>query len=648
MVSRGPQSTKLVAALVGLVAAIAPRHSAAQSLDLRGALVPVHPTGTSSTEPTETQGHLNYNVGAWFSHGYRALTLEDTNGNTVATPLEHQSTVDMVAGLGLGDSFDVSLVLPTAVYQRGDEMPAVTGKGAMPSAAIGDLSLRAKVELIGLDKLAGFSLSAIADVTAPTGSADSYLGDGETRFGSRVLGELSLLVISLRGSVGSQFRTHHEDYLGTRFGDVLPWAAGLLIRPQAFGLDDEGRWEAFLDTRGQLAMRPDFADSNASNAFWSASARYTVGDFSTLLSAELPITTSVGSPAVRGTLALGWSPRFYDVDQDGLGDEEDECPELEEDLDGFEDEDGCPDWDNDNDGVGDEEDKCPDEQEDEDDFEDEDGCLDADNDQDKIPDERDECPDEPGEAGASRLGCPIGDTDNDGVPDNQDRCPKTAEDRDGFQDNDGCVDADNDNDNIIDTLDACPDKAGPPQSDAKQNGCPNPDTDGDTWLAPDDRCPNEPEDFDGNDDSDGCPDAPSPATAWVRWTDRSLGDSQLSWKQAPSFQSANSAELSADGITILRAVVTELNRHPGHVLGVGVKARGVAPEPSQLALTRSFAIVHQLRRLAHSDTAAESLSFAAVSDLPTARRGGIGLRIMKATGSPARAQKAGTSPSEKR
>ncbi len=60
--------------------------------------------------------------------------------------------------------------------------------------------------------------------------------------------------------------------------------------------------------------------------------------------------------------------------------------------------------DRDHDGIPDVRDKCPDEPEDKDGFEDEDGCPDFDNDKDGIPDAKDKCPNEPGPA--SNDGCP--------------------------------------------------------------------------------------------------------------------------------------------------------------------------------------------------------------------------------------------------
>jgi outer membrane protein OmpA-like peptidoglycan-associated protein len=52
------------------------------------------------------------------------------------------------------------------------------------------------------------------------------------------------------------------------------------------------------------------------------------------------------------------------------------CPLEPEDLDGFQDEDGCPDPDNDGDGIPDAVDRCPNEPETPNGFEDDDGCPD--------------------------------------------------------------------------------------------------------------------------------------------------------------------------------------------------------------------------------------------------------------------------------
>ena len=131
---------------------------------------------------------------------------------------------------------------------------------------------------------------------------------------------------------------------------------------------------------------------------------------------------------------------FKDTDGDGINDEDDDCDEVVEDFDGFEDEDGCPDFDNDQDGLVDHEDACPNDAEDADGFEDEDGCVDPDNDQDGVLDVDDGCPDaaEDMDEFADEDGCPELDNDLDGILDDADECPVEAEDVDGFEDSDGC------------------------------------------------------------------------------------------------------------------------------------------------------------------------------------------------------------------
>ena len=59
------------------------------------------------------------------------------------------------------------------------------------------------------------------------------------------------------------------------------------------------------------------------------------------------------APAARGNT--------LDTDGDGIPDTLDKCPNEPEDMDGFEDQDGCPDLDNDQDGIPDVADLCPNE-----------------------------------------------------------------------------------------------------------------------------------------------------------------------------------------------------------------------------------------------------------------------------------------------
>ncbi|MBT9558482.1 MAG: OmpA family protein [Myxococcales bacterium] len=98
------------------------------------------------------------------------------------------------------------------------------------------------------------------------------------------------------------------------------------------------------------------------------------------------------------------------------------------------------------------------------------------------------------------------DSDGDGILDTEDDCRLSAEDKDGFGDDDGCPELDNDNDNFLDVADKCPldpeDKNGIDDDD----GCPDGDIDGDRIADARDLCPNEREDLDAYEDQDGCPE----------------------------------------------------------------------------------------------------------------------------------------------
>lgn len=131
--------------------------------------------------------------------------------------------------------------------------------------------------------------------------------------------------------------------------------------------------------------------------------------------------------------------------------------------------------DKDKDGIANREDACPAEAEDRDGFEDENGCPEEDNDQ-------------------------------DGVRDGDDGCPSVAEDADGFEDKDGCPDLDDDKDGITDDKDECKGKPEDDDGFEDKDGCPELDNDGDGLADVEDRCKNNGETFNFFLDDDGCPD----------------------------------------------------------------------------------------------------------------------------------------------
>lgn len=248
--------------------------------------------------------------------------------------------------------------------------------------------------------------------------------------------------------------------------------------------------------------------------------------------------STTAAPKLGVQFALGWTSFLtaQDDDKDGIKNDDDRCPKDAEDVDGFEDSDGCPDLDNDSDGIPDLKDKCPNKAEDTDGFEDTDGCPDPDN-------------------------------DGDGIVDIKDQCPTTAEDFDGFEDKDGCPDLDNDKDGVADSLDRCPNDPEDPDNYQDDDGCPDIDNDKDGIPDLKDQCPNEPENFNGKDDQDGCPD-----------TVTKVPKSNMPKHQVlfgVHFKSGK-AEMTFDSYRFLEPIVAELKKYPdieveirGHTDSIG-------------------------------------------------------------------------------
>ena len=90
----------------------------------------------------------------------------------------------------------------------------------------------------------------------------------------------------------------------------------------------------------------------------------------------LTVALGCGAPAAQSMVEAPRPAEESDVDGDGIVDASDACPCLAEDVDGVDDEDGCPDVDNDGDNIPDICDACPNDPEPYNGTCDEDGCPD--------------------------------------------------------------------------------------------------------------------------------------------------------------------------------------------------------------------------------------------------------------------------------
>ncbi len=412
-------------------------------------------------------------------------------------------TADMIASFAPIERLQIGLRVPFS-YVNGDGINASTGLPAtdgLKGAGLGDPMLQAKMRFIG-DAKSVMGLGGTAFFTAPVGKAmaeGKYIGDESFVAGLRGIADAQLGALGLAANVTGLYRKAGR--LGsTEIGSEFRYgiAAGYKFSPVVRAIVEGFGSTKFSDKNGTNSLEVDPALRIRP---MQSKLEFTVGG-------GAGVIQGVGVPKFRGFVGIMYINESVDSDNDGVEDGKDQCVTIPEDIDKYQDEDGCPDPDNDSDTIPDEHDKCPNQMETVNQYLDSDGCPDEvpDKDKDAIPDAEDKCPDNGGDVVRIKTskfyGCP--DTDKDGVPDTApDKCPTEPEDTDGFQDEDGCPDPDNDGDGVIDNEDQCVDVPGTKEN----NGCPEVDKDKDGIPDRLDKCPTQPENFNGFQDEDGCPDA---------------------------------------------------------------------------------------------------------------------------------------------
>ncbi|MCA9581651.1 MAG: OmpA family protein [Myxococcales bacterium] len=418
--------------------------------------------GFALSRPNDA-GHMKFGAHLTFDYANDPLVFEritlDAMGNVTGRTETDRAVANHLVGslslhLGIADRLILFTGVPLTLWMDGDS--GVTGGPPADGTGLGDPWLGARLRLLGAPE-DFFGLGLQAHVTFPVAHAidggQAYLGERGMTFTPELLAELRLPFVQFTGNLGIQLR-EQATFGDLTIGNELRWGVGATVplvtdrlnaHVELYGSTPLGSIAKFssgsditFGTREASPMELLFGGK------YHAPSGFVVG-----LAGGPGLLRGYGSPDMRLVGQLGFSPpeevpeppRPQDTDGDGLDDNEDACPTEPEDMDDFQDEDGCPDPDNDEDGVLDGEDACPTEAEDLDSFEDDNGCPDPDN-------------------------------DGDGIADSQDECPLDAEDMDSFEDENGCPDPDNDGDSIVDGEDACPTAPGAPSDKAEENGCP--------------------------------------------------------------------------------------------------------------------------------------------------------------------------------
>lgn len=541
--------------------------------------------GTSLTPSAQPLGHMGLIVGLGaFGHADAPLVLNrsflfDTLGGTgkaydTAQIQDLQSgSLRLNAVLGVSPNFEIGLSVPwhfdlTAdtdaerLSGTGPGDPIINAKAGMAVAGdhVFDLGLLAAFTLPS-KSYKGFLPKHTGYLVGDTGAAapPRFFSSGAPGWAARALMSLDLTrleaQIPFRAHAGTGFKNPGIGQNRFLLGGSLEW-----VPIPYLGFFGEGQTETRMDeigkslTKDLVVLSAGLWATSDDGMFFSAGVqrRMTKAHFQKYIQ---PVdngtyTYKAGSTPELGLgLTLGWSGALVpqDMDKDGVPDSQDPCPNDDEDKDGFQDFDGCPEQDNDDDGIGDIADKCPIEAEDKDGTEDADGCPDHDN-------------------------------DGDNIPDALDKCPIELEDLDNFEDYDGCPDLDNDQDGVLDQQDKC--LTLPEDKDAYEDmdGCPDPDNDGDKIPDGADKCPVEPESYNNFEDGDGCPDlSRQGATLEKRFVLRGV-----------KFR-ANTTELLSSSYIALDSLAGKLKDSPGTMVEIRAYIDKQGSELDQFRITESWA-----------------------------------------------------------
>lgn len=391
-------------------------------------------------------GHMEPSGAVVLNYASEPLVLQPSGGDETTPFVDQQLAMHVLAGIGLFDIGELDVELP--VYFVNDSGFSNT---PVEGGVIGDIALRPKVAILSREDFP-VGLTGALDVTLPTGKQEALVGSKSVTAAPRVIADYRVANVTLATNLGVRIM-QDSTIRNVQVGDSLEYG---------FGAEAEflhGLLRLGGEIYGNTELSNFFGNADESPLEGILGAKVvTHSGLSVMAGAGGGLVGGVGAPEFRGFVGLRYSLTETDADGDTIRDAEDKCPRKAEDLDGFQDEDGCPDPDNDDDGVPDVEDRCAQE------------AGPADNDgcpvEDKKQDKQEQDKQEQDKQEQDKQAAP--DADKDGIADADDLCPEQAEDKDGFEDDDGCPDADNDRDGVLDAADKCPQKPGL----ADDEGCP--------------------------------------------------------------------------------------------------------------------------------------------------------------------------------
>ena len=339
------------------------------------------------SRPTDL-GHLRFGAQVHVDYANDPLVYELELGERdteAARVVEHQVNATVGLSFGIKDRLVIFAGLPVVALMNGDSdaelMPL--GLDGADGAGLGDVYLGARVRLFGeADDTVAFGAQLTG--TFPTAGSQRLRGEDSLALHPELLLEVRPGPARIVLNVGGLIRQNTSDAASNlRFSDELTFGLGFAV---PVWRDDETPNTHHLDVHVQAygsTFFKDFFEREASPFEATAGLKYFHPSGFVVGAAGGPgLTRGFGAPDLRVVGMVAYvrpadtETEPGDRDADGLLDDDDTCPDEPEDVDEFEDADGCPDPDNDRDGILDVNDACINVPENINEWEDEDGCPD--------------------------------------------------------------------------------------------------------------------------------------------------------------------------------------------------------------------------------------------------------------------------------
>ena len=328
--------------------------------------------------------------------------------------INHQVNGTFLWAYGVTSRLELDLAVPLTFGQGGTGLAPITGGTGLKDTAVRDMRFGLAYALVPHPRVGGetqrgaWGLVARVEVSAPTGDTDQFAGERSGLFVPSLAGDWRSGRFFAGAELGARLRPTTE-VLGARVGtqlatvvgvgyDFLPKRELLTATLEAWALPTFAEQHQIANPNGVYVSTPD--GRHIAPAEWQLAVRTAPlrgGDFSVQAGGGggIPLTGDAGitTPRFRFTLGVRWAPLARDTDGDGVLDSQDRCPSQPartrdgcpaapaspsapavdlhlstthdvcttdpELVDGFKDDDGCPDEDQDKDGIPDRFDKCP-------------------------------------------------------------------------------------------------------------------------------------------------------------------------------------------------------------------------------------------------------------------------------------------------